>query len=41
MPIHVRAVSKAEFANWVAAKKKSASANGDSAVRVVQAAPAR
>lgn len=41
MPIHVQAVSKADFAKWAAAKKKSASANGDRAVRVVQAPPAR
>jgi cytochrome c oxidase subunit II len=41
MPIHIRAVSKAAFADWVASKKKSASDGDNSAVRVVQATPAR
>ena len=41
MPIHIRAVSKAAFDDWVASKKKSASADGNSAVHVVQATTAR
>jgi cytochrome c oxidase subunit 2 len=41
MPIHVKAVSKADFAKWVETKKKSASADSKEAVRVVQTTPAR
>jgi cytochrome c oxidase subunit II len=36
MPVHVKAVSKAAFAEWVAAKKKAA-AESDDKVKVVQA----
>ena len=42
MPIHVQAVSKAKFAEWVAAKKKAAAAERDGKTKVVQAEnPAR
>lgn len=37
MPVHVKAVSKTAFAEWVAAKKKAAAAESDDKVKVVQA----
>lgn len=37
MPIHVKAVSKTAFAQWVATKKKAAAADNDNKLKVVQA----
>lgn len=42
MPVHVQAVSKAKFAEWVAAQKKAAAAGRNDKTKVVQAEkPAR